>query len=115
MEMFMQDHTLRYRTEMHVHECIQRISNLPWRYRDKWGTDLWYKCEMISDSQLLVIFTGGQFRKVKRTQFLLDFVQEQGSTIVIMRFYKELFGLPSMTPPGDIDSFMKEKINATRQ
>lgn len=114
MEIFMRDYNLRYQTELPAFECIHRISHLPWKYRDEWGTDLWYKCEVISDTRLLVIFTGGQFRKAKRTQFFLDFVVERGNTLVIMSFYKEMFGLPPMTPLGDIDRFMNQKISAVR-
>ena len=62
----------------------------------------------------MIIFTGGQFRKVKRTQYYADFTEQNGKTVISMRFYKELFNSSPFTIPSDIDLFMMQKINAER-
>lgn len=108
----MENYNLMYRTKLSVNDCISSMSRTPWEYECKWGTPLWYECEKISDTQLLVIFKGGQFRKAVRTQYLMEFSGEDGETVITVRFYKESLGLPPMTPPDDIDRFMKQKIQA---
>lgn len=104
----------RYATRLTISECIQSIINAPWEYEGGVCDPLWYKCEVLHDAQLLVIFTGGQFRRIRNTQFIMDFQKEHDNTIVTLKFHKELFGLPPMTPPRDIDTFMKQRINATK-
>lgn len=109
------DSILRYQSDIPLDECIQRIKNDPWVYSDKYGTALWYKCSVVSAEQLLITFTGGQFRKARRTQYLVDFASEGNRTVVVMRFKNELFGLHvAMTPSGEIDLFMNQKISAAR-
>ena len=110
----MKNLSMTYQSELPVKECIQKISAQPWEYKSNSGDALWYKCEMVSDTRLLVVFTGGQYRKAMRSQFFIDFMVEEGNTIVTMCFIKDLFGLPLMTPMNDIDCFMKQKINAIR-
>lgn len=111
----MNDQILHYRTELTPNECIERIMALPWEYECKWGTPLWYKAEKPSDSVLHITFTGGQFRKMMHTQYWMRFVPEGDTTMVILQFCRETFGLPPLTPPSDIDLFMQQKINAARQ
>ena len=108
----MNNYYLVYHTPLSASDCIRSISRMPWEFECKWGTALWYECERLSCTQLLVTFKGGQFRKSVRTQYLMEFVVEGQETIITVRFYKESFGLPPMTPPDDIDRFMKQKINA---
>lgn len=103
-----------YRTYLPIPECIRKIEQLPWEYECDFGTPLWYRCKIIADTSVLVTFTGGKFRKIKRTQYILDFSSENSMTIVEARFYKELFGMSPMTLATDIDFFMKQKIGAIR-
>ena len=105
---------LRYATELPAAECIQKIMETPWEFKCEWGTPLWYKCEIVSPTRLFVTFTGGQFRKIKRTQYWMDFSLENGRTVITMSFYKELVNLSPFTLAGDIDLFMEQRINATR-
>lgn len=110
----MANNTLIFKTELSERECILNITRKPWVYTCNYGTELWYTCEMVSDNQLLISFTGGQFRKIMRTQYWMKLTR-QDVTIVTMEFYKELFGLPPMTTVHDIERFMKQKINAWRK
>ena len=110
----MNNYYLVYHTVLSVSDCIKSISRTPWEFECKWGTALWYECERISGTQLLVTFTGGQFRKAVHTQYLMEFGIDGGETVITVRFYRESLGLPPMTPPGDIDRFMKQRINAIK-
>lgn len=109
------DQSLYYESAYNVHECIIQITTEPQRYNCKWGTSLWYKAERISDTQVLITFTGGQFRKMMRTQYLMEFLPQEHNTLIVLCFQKELFGLPPMTHPSDIDLCMKQKLNAIRK
>lgn len=103
-----------YHTNLSVSECIRRINNLPWEYECDLGTPLWYKCENISQNSILITFTGGQFRKIKKTQYILEFATKNTFTVVSARFNHELFGMSPMTLVTDIDLFMKQRIDAIR-
>ena len=107
--------TLIYESPYNLHECIIKILEEPQEYRCKWGTALWYEATKISSTQVLIIFKGGQCRGIMRTQYLMDFLPREQKTRISLCFQKELFGLPPMTPPVDIDLFMKQKLNAVRE
>ncbi len=109
------DQSLYYESAYSIHECILQITKEPHQYECKWGTELWYKAEKISDTQVLITFTGGQFRKMMHTQYLMEFLPQEQHTLVVLRFQKEMFGLPPMTLPSDIDLCMKQKLNAVRK
>ena len=109
------DHTLYYETPNDVFACIIQITKEPQQYASKWGTELWYEAEKISDTQVRITFSGGQFRKIMRTQYLMEFVPQEGHTRIVLHFQKELLGLPPMTHPYDIDLCMKQKLNAIRK
>jgi len=109
------DQAMLYESPYNIHECIIHITKEPQQYECKWGTPLWYKANRISDTQVLITFTGGQFRKMMRTQYLMEFLPQEFHTLIVLRFQKELFGLPPMTPPSDIDLCMKQKLNAVRK
>ncbi len=106
---------LYYESSDDLYECIKQIIKAPQQYECKWGTTLWYKADRISDTQVSITFTGGQFRKIMRTQYLMEFRVQECRTLVVLYFQKELFGLPPMTPPSDIDLCMKQKLNAVRK
>lgn len=109
------DQVLHYESAYDLHECIAQITKEPQQYECQWGTALWYKADRISNTQVLITFTGGQFRKMMRTQYLMEFLPQEHHTLIILQFQKELFGLPSMTHPSDIDLCMKQKLNAVRK
>ena len=111
----MVDQVLYYESMYSLQECIMQIIKEPQQYYCEWSTDLWYKAEKISDTQVWITFTGGQFRKMMRTQYLMEFFHQEDHTLIVMRFQKELFGLPPMTSPLDIDRCMEQKINAIRK
>ena len=104
-----------YESPNNIYECIIQITKEPRQYDCKWGTALWYKANRISDTQVLITFTGGQFRKMMQTQYLMEFLPQEHHTLIVLRFQKELFGLSPMTPPSDIDLCMKQKLNAVRK
>lgn len=109
------DQTLCYESAYTLLECIRQITKEPQQYTCKWGTPLRYRAEKISQTQVLITFTGGQFRKMMRTQYLMELLPQENHTQIILRFQKELFGLPPMTHPSDIDRCMEQKINAVRK
>lgn len=111
----MQAREMKYITELPVTDCMALISQRPFEYECQLGMPLWYDCRALSDTQLLVTFKGGKFRKFMRTQYMVDFRVEGGMTVVTMRFYKEMLGLPPITSLDDIDLFMKQKIQAVRK
>ena len=105
---------LHYQTAKPISECIKRILAMPQEYSDTWGGFLKYKAEVFEPSKLLVAFCGGQFRKIMRTQYLVEFTSETSYTSVKLYFLGELLGLPPLTPITDIDLFMEQKIAAFR-
>ena len=111
----MADQVLYYESIYSLQECIAKIMEEPQLYHCELGTDLWYRAERISDTQVWITFTGGQFRKIMRTQYLMEFFPQDEHTMIAMRFRKELFGLPPMTSSLDIDRCMEQKINALRK
>ena len=106
---------LYYESPNNLYECIIQITKEPQQYKCNLGTALSYKTNRISDTQILITFTGGQFRKMIRTQYLMEFLPQERNTLIVLRFQKELLGLPPMTPPSDIDLCMKQKMNAARK
>ena len=64
--------TLYYESMYNLQECIMQIIKEPRQYYCKWCTELWYKAEKISDTQVWITFTGGQYRKMMRTQYIND-------------------------------------------
>lgn len=111
----MTDQVLYYESTYSVQECISRIIEEPQQYSCKWGTDLWYRAELISGSQVWITFTGGQFRKMMQTQYLMEFHPQAEKTLIVLRFQKELFGLSPMTSTMDIDRCMEQRMNAARK
>ena len=109
------DQTLYYESPYSVYECVTKITKEPQEYADKWGTDLWYQADRISDTQVMIVFKGGQFQKMMRTQYLMELVPQEHHTQIVLHFQKELFGLPPMTSPFEIDLCMKQKLNAVRK
>ena len=107
--------TLYYESPNNVLECIIRITKEPQQYKCGWGTALWYKTKIITDTQILITFTGGQFRKMMRTQYLMEFIPQECHTLIVLRFQREMLGLPPMTLPSDIDFCMNQKLNAIRK
>ena len=105
---------LVYHSSLPVKSCVEKILLEPWTYQCRWGTELWYKCEKVSETQLIIIFTGGQFRKAMRTEFNVELLEQDQSTKIIMFFQKDLFGLVALTHPKDIDLFMHQRIDAHR-
>ena len=45
----------------------------------------------------------------------MELQPEGDHTLVVMRFRKDLFGLPPMTIPKDIDLCMQQKLAAVRK
>lgn len=109
------DQSLCYESMYSLLDCITQITKEPQQYESKWGTALWYNAEKLSDTQVLITFTGGQFRKIMRTQYLMELLPQEHHTLIVLHFQKELLGLPPMTHPFDIDLCMKQKLNAVRK
>ena len=109
------DQTLYYESPHSVYECIAKITKEPQEYACKWGTELWYQAEKISDTQVLIVFKGGQFQRMMRTQYLMELIPQEHNTRIALHFQKEMLGLPPMTSPLEIDLCMKQKLNAVRK
>lgn len=74
-----------------------------------------YKCDRISDTQILVTFTGCRFGRARKTQYLFHFLISLKCTEIVLEFKHELFGFPlPYTSIFLIDEFMREKIQAYR-
>lgn len=115
MALYMKGYTVKYRSELSVLECMHNLMRQPWEFGDKFGIYVsWYECTKVSESQLLLVYTGGKFQKMRRTQFIVDFTPEQDTTLITMQFTKDLFGLPPMTHPNNIDPLMEERCKAVR-
>ena len=111
----MREQTLYYDSIYSVQECIARIVRAPQQYRCDLGGELWYSAEKISGTQVWITFKGGQYRKIMRTQYLMEFVPREGGTMIVMRFQKELLRFPPMAPTQDIDRCMAQKLDAVRR
>ena len=104
-----------FQTHLPVDECIERIIRTPWEFEDVWtGTSLWYNCQIISATRILITFTGGQFRRFRRTEYVVDFTPMNQVTAINVVFQKEIFGLPPMTALQELDAFMTQKLFAQR-
>ena len=104
-----------YHSQLALNDCIKRITSLPWEFEDVWtSSSLWYKCQTISPTQLLITFTGGEFRRSRRTKYVMVFSKKEQTTVIEVRFQKEFLGLPPMTSVDEIDAFMTQKIMAKR-
>ena len=110
----MQFESIKYVTNISANVCFDRLINPPYIYRGADGSELWYSVEKIYNNQILIMFKGGQFRKIMRTQYWIEFVSSNGHTEVILRFYKEMLGLPALTPRTDVDQLMTQKLSASR-
>lgn len=108
------DQVLNYTSAYDPQECIVRITKEPQQYECELGTPLWYQAERISDTRVLITFTGGQFRKMMRTRYIMDLLPQENHTQIILSFQNELLGMPPMTPPSDIDLCMAQRLNAVR-
>lgn len=104
-----------YETTMSVTECftiLLSLSQLP-------ATDdyesISFDCIKLSDTQLYLIYKGLRyFGKMRKTEYILTFSIRGESTIIVLQFHHELFGLPPMTPISEIDAFLKDSIQAFR-
>ena len=104
-----------FQTHLPVNDCIERIISMPWEFRDpRYSTPLWYKCQMISATRLLITFTGGQFQRFRRTEYIVDFYTRGQQTVIEMYFHKEFLSLLPYTSTQDLDAFMSQKIMAKR-
>lgn len=108
------EQVFRYKTSYSPQECVERITKDPQEFKSKRGWCLWYHAETISDTQLLLTFTGGHCRRELRTQYRMKLCPQEDHTLVVLRFQKELMNLPPMTPPQDLDLCMEQKLNASR-
>lgn len=104
-----------YITNLSTKQCMENIFVKPWIYHCRYGTELWYRCDTVGDSRLILTFTGGVFRKMMRTTFIVDIKENGCETEIVLTFHKEILGLPALTPVSDIDEFMKQKADAKRQ
>ena len=111
----MTEQVLYYDSACSPRECMAQILKAPQQYRCDRGTELLYDAVKISDTQVWITFKGGQFRKIMRTQYLMEFIPREGQTMIVMQFQKELFGFPPMTSTQDIDRCMAQKLEAVRR
>lgn len=101
---------LYYQTDLPAAQCIAAE---PWEYGDEL-TPLWYRCDAVAETGLVVTFRGGKFRKIVRTRYRMAFSPAEGRTVIRLDFLDELLGLPPMTLITDIDLFLSHKLRATR-
>jgi hypothetical protein len=104
-----------FQTELPLRDCMERITSLPWEFEDVWSaSSLWYTCQAVSPTRLLITFTGGQFRRARRTEYMMDFMVMEQTTVIEVKFQKEMLGLPPMMTAEELDAFMRQKVQAER-
>ena len=100
-----------YYSRLSIEECIKRITDKPWEFESYWKLFvLWYKCQTVSPTQLLITFTGGQFAGTRRTKYLISFSTKGEVTVIHVDFRGELLGFPPFTPSQELDAFIREKV-----
>ena len=104
-----------FQTHLPLNKCVERITSTPWEFEDVWSaSSLWYTCQAVSPTRLLITFTGGQFRRSRRTEYTMDFMVMEQTTVIEVKFQKEMWGLPPMMTAQELDSFMNQKLLAVR-
>ncbi|MBE6948173.1 MAG: hypothetical protein E7454_08025 [Ruminococcaceae bacterium] len=118
---------LEYHTELSALECTTSILAAPHTFKSTVynksalyaGEDAKvrnYDCYPVSELELHLTFRGGQYTKQPiRSRFVLEFLEEDAITKVLLKFQGDFWGLPLMTPTAEIDSFMYEKIQGVRK
>ena len=104
---------IRYRTELPVTDCIRKLTAQPWEYGEVLAP-LWYRCDAVTDSSLLLTFRGGKYKKIKQTRYLVRFASDGSGTTVTLEFRGELLGAPPMTPIRDVDLLLEQRLLASR-
>ncbi len=117
---------LKYQTNLSVMECFERIISEPHIFKsDLYNRIVYmsagekakernYDCYPISQTELHLTMKGGQYTKFIRTRYVLEFLSNNDLTTIHVKFQGEFLGLLPTTSTDDIDSFMKEKIQAIR-
>ena len=104
-----------YYSRLSIEECIKRITDKPWKFKSYWRLFvLWYRCQTVSPTQLLITFTGGLGVGNRRTKYLMSFSTKGEVTVIHVDFRGELLGFPPFTPRQELDTFMRVKAHACR-
>lgn len=101
-----------YCTELSVLECIHAISCEPKTFGNNPLNLECYESEKLSENQLRLTFKGGQYGGFVRTEYLADFILQNGGTKIILQFQKEIWGFFPMTSTHHLDIFMQQKVKA---
>ena len=97
-----------YISPFSVDQCISRICRYPCTFGRNIHNLENYECIIHSQTQITVIFTGGQFGGKKRTEYLFTFGQVGTETVITAKFQREfLFFLP-YTSTHHLDIFFKQ-------
>lgn len=103
-----------YKSSLPPEACIAGILSAPHQYDVEFAGKAFYEAEVVSESRLLVTFTGGQFERAHRTQYRVDFEAESEQTLITFHFLHETLDSPPATQLSRIDSFMNQKALAER-
>lgn len=103
-----------YKSSLSPEACVAGILSAPHEYDVDFAAKAFYEAEAVSESRLLVTFTGGQFERAHRTQYRVDFEAESEQTLITFHFLHETLNAPPATQLSWIDSFMSQKAQAER-
>jgi len=103
-----------YKSPFPAEQCISRICQHPRTFGRNIHNLENYECIVHSKTQMTVIFTGGQFVGMKRTEYLFTFTQNGSETVINAKFQRELLFFLPYTSTYQLDIFMKQKVEGYR-
>lgn len=103
-----------YESGLSPRDCIAKIVEQPYVFRLDGCEEATFDATVVTESRLLITFTGGQYGRKPHTQYIVDFTEDGGKTAISFRFFKENFDFPPCTPLSHIDLFMQKKVCAVR-
>ena len=115
MSIWTQFHYWQYHTTLSAKDCIDTIcsSNTDFVGYFFEPYDIQnYRYTILSDAQILFVFTGGRFVGARRTRYLATFTDCEDGCNIEMEFQRELLGLPPLFATQELDAFMKQKFKA---
>ena len=97
-----------FHTSLSVEACRDILSESETCYGDPLNPGR-VRSMPLGDGRYMLTFLGQRFGKARRTEYIVN-IQAEGT--VILKFRRELLGLPPMTPEQEIVRYMAEKFNA---
>lgn len=108
--------TWLYSTNIGIPQCIELLKYRCNTTRSRDFNPLVCDCEVLSQSQVLLIFRGYKlYGRMRKTKYLATFNLAGGLTEITLQFQSDILGMPPLTPVQEIDLFLQETIQARRR